>query len=234
MAARPLATFVAAAFGPDWQESQRVELCRALQEAAAELNAPLVGGDISATTGPTTLAVTGLGTPGPRGAITRSGARSGDAICVTGTLGGSLISHHMEFMPRLDEALELVSLCDVHAMIDLSDGLSTDVLHIADESAVGVRIDAARVPVATDADRMAEESGREPLWHALNDGEDYELLFTVGPAEVEGLEEEGVLGVPVRQVGEVLENENCRVLARPDGTETELSPRGWEHFSANE
>ena len=208
-------------------------MCRALHESAGEIGAPLIGGDISSTTGPATFTVTGLGTPGPRGSITRSGARLGDAICVTGRLGGSLAGRHLEFTPRLEEALELVSACDVHAMIDLSDGLSTDLLHIAEASGVGVRIEAGRVPVSHAAEEVALSSGREPLWHALNDGEDYELLFTVSNTEAAELAETGLLGVPVTRVGTVTEvGEGC-ILVRADGTETELKSRGWEHFASD-
>jgi thiamine-monophosphate kinase len=152
---------------------------------------------------------------------------------VTGTLGGSLAGRHLSFQPRLDEALELASRCDLHAMIDLSDGLSTDLLHLADASDVGVRVEGARVPVSADAQVMAGESGRTPLSHALSDGEDYELLFCVSMAEAEELEQSGLLEVSVTRVGRIVENPHVRRLTLPDGTEEELTPQGWEHLKNN-
>lgn len=231
MAARPLATFAAASFGPEWDETACRTLCKALHEAAQEIGAPLVGGDISSTEGPLTITVTALGTPGPAGAVTRSGAQVGDVICVTGALGGSLRGRHLDFMPRIAEALELVRRADVHAMIDLSDGLSTDLSHIADMSGVGVEVRADAVPVSEAARETASESGREALWHALNDGEDYELLFCVAPAKGAELAESGVADVPVSVIGRVVDAEEGRVLVRPDGTREEIVPGGWEHLA---
>ena len=101
---------------------------------------------------------------------------------MTGALGGSLLGRHLRPEPRQDEALSLVQGSGVHAMIDLSDGLSTDLGHVLDASGVGARVRADRVPIHDDARRASEQGGRSPLDHALHDGEDYELLFTCDPA----------------------------------------------------
>jgi thiamine-monophosphate kinase len=127
---------------------------------------------------------------------------------VTGGLGGSLASgKHKTFTPRVREARELHETCDLGAMIDLSDGLSTDLHHILRASRVGCRIDAGAIPRAN-----------VPLANALNDGEDYELLATVRP---------GKLPPFAVRIGVVTEKD--AVLVHPDGREEPLVARGYEH-----
>jgi len=170
-----------------------------------------------------------MGTPGPAGSILRSGAREGDHLCVTGELGGSIRGRHLEFRPRTREALELVRGADLHALIDISDGLSTDALHIARASGVGLRLEAAKIPVSADARKLAGDTGRRPLWHALNDGEDYELLFSVPAADAERLEESGVHGVPIHIIGTVTPERS--EIVEEDGSRCPLEAEGWEHGS---
>ena len=229
MAARPLCLVAAAAFGPGWDDAACRELCRALWETADLFGAPLIGGDVSSSAGPTSVAVTALGTPGPRGFVTRSGARAGDALCVTGRLGASIRGRHLEFSPRIPEALALTERFEVHAMIDISDGLSTDALHLADASGVGVELRAQDVPVSSDAAALAEQTGREPLWHALNDGEDYELLFCLACPDAREAARTGVAGVPVAVIGEVLQGRESW-LVLPDRRRKRLVAQGWEHL----
>ena len=228
MAARPLCTVAALKMGEDTRESRHRELVAALPEAARNLCAPLVGGDIGSGGGALVLTVTAIGLAGPAGVIRRSGAQPGDMICVTGCLGGSIRGRHLQFTPRIEEALELVKASDIHAMIDISDGLSTDLLHIADESGVAVEIDAGSVPASPEAVELAKESGHPPLWHALNDGEDYELLFCTAPEEARQLESRGLRGLPVTIIGRVTSGKE-HYLITSDGERTELHAEGWEH-----
>jgi thiamine-monophosphate kinase len=111
----------------------------------------------------------------------RSGAEAGDAIFVTGELGGSLHGKHLEFLPRLAEARWLVDHFAVHAMIDLSDGLAGDLRHILNASHVGAELFSKALPVSRTAKLAARRglSTKSPLLAALTDGEDFELLFTV-------------------------------------------------------
>lgn len=229
MAARPLCTVAAAGLPTGWDEQACRELCCALHEAAEELSAPLVGGDVSSTDGPLVIAVTAVGTPGPKGVIARRGARPGDALAVTGRLGGSILGRHLEFRPRIREALLLAERADVHAMIDVSDGLSTDALHLAEAGGLSVVLHAECVPVSQDAVTLAGRTGRTPLWHALNDGEDYELLFCALPEQVEELAEAGLDGTPVTLVGEIA-GRGQSWLSMPDGRREPLQPGGWEHL----
>lgn len=228
MAARPLCTVAALKMGENTPESRHRDLVRKLPQAAGALSAPLVGGDIGSGDGALVLTVTAIGLAGPGGVVRRDGARPGDRICVTGTLGGSIRGRHLTFIPRVEEALDLVETADVHAMIDISDGLSTDVLHIARESGAGVEIEAGKLPISPEAVEQAEESARSPLWHALNDGEDYELLFCVRPEDAARLEESGLSGLKVTAIGCVTENQDY-CLVRKNGERMELHAEGWEH-----
>jgi thiamine-monophosphate kinase len=119
----------------------------------------------------------------PRGkAVLRSGAKAGDAIFVTGELGGSLAGKHLQFEPRLTEARWLAHNFAVHAMIDLSDGLAGDLPHILKASGVGAELLAQAIPISAAARHSATQrkvSAKTPLLAALSDGEDFELLFTV-------------------------------------------------------
>jgi thiamine-monophosphate kinase len=118
----------------------------------------------------------------PRGkAALRSGAEAGDAIFVTGELGGSLAARHLEFEPRLAEARWLAEHFAIHAMIDLSDGLAGDLRHILKASRVGAELLTSSLPISRAAKlaSKAESSAKTPLLAALTDGEDFELLFTV-------------------------------------------------------
>jgi len=229
MAGRPLCCVAAVTIGPRYGDLAGRQLCKALWRAGHELGAPLVGGDVSSAPGATSIAVTVLGTPGPHGAVTRGGARAGDAVCVTGRLGGSIRGRHLSFQPRVAEALALAERFEVHAMIDISDGLSTDALHIAEASAVGVALRAADIPISDDAAALARETGRTPLWHALNDGEDYELLFCLGESEAKEAVRAGAAGTSVTAIGEVIAGDESW-LVMPDGRRERLVAGGWEHL----
>src|SRR5262249_49937714 len=140
-----------------------------------------VGGDTNTWDGPLAVSVTLLGEPGPGGVVRRAGAEVGDWLMVTGPLGGSIRGRHLDFVPRVREALELASLVKLHAMIDLSDGLGMDVRRLWGEGGVGAVVEGGRVP----------RNEGVSLEGALGDGEDFELLFAVSPADGARLEGEG-------------------------------------------
>ena len=134
-----------------------------VEAAAAAFGCPVVGGDTGVWDGPLAVSVSVLGTPGPR-VVTRRGAREGDGLYVTGRLGGSLHSgRHLAFTPRLVEARRITRRFEVHAMIDLSDGLSRDLPRLVSGAVI-------------DSDAIPRHDGCT-LAQALHDGEDYELLF---------------------------------------------------------
>lgn len=224
MGGEPIAAVAAVTLPRGFAEADAKELYLGLREAGDAFDCPVVGGDVSAWDHPLLLTVTMFGRPAGERPILRSDARPGDAICVTGTLGGTLASgHHLRFTPRVREAAALVRGFDVHAMIDLSDGLASDLRHVCRESGVAAELDAAAVPVSPAAAGTAD-----PLAAALTDGEDYELLFTLAADAAADLEARQPLGVPVRRIGRIVAGEGI-TLVRPGGRREPLTASGWRH-----
>jgi len=198
MAARPTATLAAATLPRSMTDADACELADAMRDTASLFNAPLIGGDLARHTddSPLVCGTTVLGTPGPAGARTRSAARIGDDVYVTGHLGGSLDpdggGHHLSFAPRLDVALWLARQIGerLHAMIDISDGLGRDAGHIAAASGMHIELDARAIP------RRHACSLRS----VFTDGEDYELCFTA-LGDVPSMSPDGVR---VTRIGRVI------------------------------
>jgi thiamine-monophosphate kinase len=145
----------------------------------------IVGGETTTNPERMLISIALLGTV-PRGkAILRTGARIGDALFVTGELGGSLAERHLDFEPRLAEARWLAENFSIHSMIDLSDGLAGDLRHVLKASGVGAELLASAIPISRSAKlaSKAESSAKPPLLAALTDGEDFELLFTVASTD---------------------------------------------------
>lgn len=139
--------------------------------AAREFGVSVVGGETARSPGPCFLSICLTGTVAAKNCVTRSGGRVGDRVYVTGRLGGSFKSgRHLRFRPRLAEARWLVERYRIHAMMDLSDGLATDLPRMAAASGTGFRLEPAKIP----------RSAGCTLAQALGDGEDYELLFALG------------------------------------------------------
>ena len=193
-----------------------------LREMANRFGVAIVGGDTNTWDGGLVVSVTALGHADRP--VTRSGAKPGDAIFVTGPLGGSLLGRHLDVTPRVREALALRDFVDLHAMIDVSDGFAADLSHVLAESAVGAEIDADAVPIHADAVARSRLTGRTPLDHALNDGEDFELVFTVSEADGAKLAR---APVPVTRVGRVVPGPGLWLVAA--GVRTPLMPAGWVH-----
>ena len=164
-------------FAPHYVES----LYDGMNRLARRHDVAIVGGETTTNPERIFVSVALLGTV-PRGkAVLRSGAEAGDAIFVTGELGGSRSGKHLEFEPRLSEARWLAQHFSLHAMIDLSDGLAGDLPHILKASRVGAELLSGAIPVSREARKAAKagSAAKPPLLAALTDGEDFELLFTV-------------------------------------------------------
>jgi thiamine-monophosphate kinase len=185
MAGVPVAAVVSVGLPRKGGQALAEELYLGLREMADAFDTAIIGGDTNSWDGPLVINVTLLGEATPRGAVGRKGARPGDRLFVTGPLGGSLLGKHLDFTPRIREALALHAAVDLHAMIDISDGLAADVAHLCTESGCGAVLHAEAIPIADAARAMGDE--RTPLYHALGDGEDFELVFTVAPADAESL-----------------------------------------------
>jgi thiamine-monophosphate kinase len=192
-----------------------------LVACAKRFGVGLVGGDtVRAPQVAVDVAILGLA--GPRGAVLRRGAQVGDALFVTGRLGGSLASgRHARFAPRVREAQALLRRVPIHAMIDLSDGLSTDAWHLARAGGVTLRVEARRVPVA--------RAARGRVRRALTEGEDFELLFAV-PRRAARRVPDRIGGCPVSRIGRVIRRGAGVELEHQDGRLESIHPQGFRHF----
>ena len=198
--------------------------------AARKWNLGILGGD-TAEGDTLELHITGVGRL-PRGtAILRSGARTGDLVYVTGSLGGAYLPgsrHHLLFEPRLEAGRFLAARKFATSMMDLSDGLAADLPRLLDASKRGVRLDAASIPLS----RAARQTPH-PLHHALCDGEDFELLFTIAPknrARFETAWKKKFPELPATRIGEILAHPRARRIHLPDGTIAPFRPGGYQHF----
>lgn len=258
MGGEPGEAYVVLGVPADLDEDGCIELLDGMAEVAAETGTTLAGGDV--TRAPVlTLAVTVVGhAPGADELVTRSGARPGDALVVTGELGGaaaglllleseelrslfvapsdtnserrrSLLARQLEPRPRLAGGRALAS-AGATAMIDLSDGLGGDARHLATASGVGVRIEAADLPIAAGVAEVADAAGRDPAELAVGGGEDYELLAAIpadrlldsGSAEIEKQS-----GIEVTRVGEVVAGGGVEIRLPGGGL---LEPTGFDQL----
>jgi len=209
------------------------QLCLGLSDAAARFACPVVGGDVTSWPHPLAIGTSLVARPAGVEPVRRSGARPGDLLLVTGDLGGSVLGRHLEFVPRVAEARLLARAVTLHAMIDLSDGLSTDLGHIARESGAAAEIDAGRIPISSDAHRLAETDGRSPLDHALNDGEDFELLLAVAPDDGRRLVRDKPLGdLRLTRIGRITEGSGVTIIGA-GGKRRPLEAGGYEHFRSD-
>ncbi len=226
MATVPVGAVVSVALAKGFDEEQLKELHGGIVEAGDKYGCALVGGDITSWRGdePFAISVAMLSRRGATEPIRRSGAKVGDAICVTGALGGALLGKHSEFEPRVAEALKIAAMVSLNAMIDLSDGLSSDLNRICKASGVGAVIDSSRIPISDEGQKM-----KDPLASALNDGEDFELLFTLAEGESEKLLKNWDGDVPIARIGWVTESGKMEIKM-PDGQMRDLEVRGYEHL----
>jgi thiamine-monophosphate kinase len=240
MGSEPVAAFLSLALPPDLPQSWVRGFTRGFLDLAREHRVTLAGGDTAQSPGGILADIVVLGTVPKGKAILRSGARVGDRIFVTGELGGSAAvlaalrgrrmqtadaqhcPRHFYPEPRLRVAQILREKNLASAMIDTSDGLSTDLAHICDESRVGAEIDAELIPRA----RVGKPARQVDLEFALHGGEDYELLFTA-PLGKEIPPE--VAGVCVTEIGRITRGRGI-ILRDPNGRKRRLQPSGWEHF----
>ncbi len=230
MAGRPTSAVISVALPRKGGEQLAERLHAGVVELAKKYDVALVGGDTNVWDGPLVISVTLLGEVAPGKAVLRSGAKPGDLVFVTGKLGGSLAGDHFQFRPRVHEAQQLAAFANLHAMIDLSDGLASDVRHIARESEVGVLIFADQIPISEAARNCGD--GRSPLQHALSDGEDFELLFTIDPTDEERLLSGNPAGVRLTHIGVITKSRDL-LLNQADGSLVPLEQTGYRHGWVN-
>jgi thiamine-monophosphate kinase len=224
MAGRPTAAFISVALPRSRGRELAEGLYRGLLPLAERFGVTIAGGDTNSWDGPLVINVTLMGESGVGGPVRRSGAGPGDILFVTGPLGGSLGGRHLTFEPRVDLALQLKARFKVLAMMDVSDGLSSDLRHMAEACGAGAVIEADRIPIHDDVDSGLTLAER--VDHALSDGEDFELLFAVSPAEAAQLERPDS-GFSVHRIGRLATGEG--VSLERGGEIFPLPVGGWVH-----
>lgn len=243
VAARPFGMLVSLAVPADDPASFGEAIMRGVREAADETGAALLGGDLTRSPGPVVIDVVVLGDV--QRPVLRSGARIGDALFVTGRLGGAesavvdlldgrtpdatALLAYIAPNARLWEAAWLADRDLVHAMIDLSDGLAGDAGHLAAASGVRIIVDAADLPMHPSAREHGDDAG---LAIALGGGDDYELCFAAEAAAIDAIRDEFVdtFGIPITRVGEVVEGSGV-VLRDADGRLRGMPIGGFSHFT---
>lgn len=213
MAALPLCATATVSLPKTFTDEDAKAVYTGMEALAEQFNCPLVGGDIAMWNRPLAVSVTVMGRPEGIEPVLRSGAQVGDAICVTGPLGAAWrTGRDLTFTPRIAEARQLADECDLHAMMDISDGLAMDLPRLCKASSVGAEILAEQIPVHAAADLTA----------ALCDGEDYELLFTLPPDQADAAD------LPIIRIGTITEGAAIMLVAA-DGSRNPLPAGGWEH-----
>jgi thiamine-monophosphate kinase len=232
MAGAPVAIFISLALPADLPQSWVNRFFKGLFNLADQHGVPVAGGDTAQSPSGVLADIIVVGSVPREAALLRAGAKAGDRIYVTGKLGlgGATVRRmyagehirpasakaYFYPQPRLAVALKLRGIAS--ALIDISDGLSTDLSHICEESGVGAVVDSSAVPVAKSA----------TLTDALHGGDDYELLFTSSKRVPQR-----IFGVPITSVGEI--RQGSRLWIRDaKGQKQPLDRRGWEHFSGRE
>ena len=232
------------------------ELYEGIRIACDAYDVDLVGGDTSASTKGLTISVTAIGSVSADQITYRNGARAGDILCVTGDLGAAylglqilerekqvylanpqmqpelstkkyIVGRQLKPEARLESVkyFQKVGLLPT-AMIDISDGLASDLLHICKASGTGAFIEEAQVPIHDEARMQAIEFHLDPITCALNGGEDYELLFTVSPNDLEKVR----FMDSVYIIGEITPKEDGVKLHTSGGQIHPITAQGWTHF----
>jgi thiamine-monophosphate kinase len=232
-AGTPVSCLVTLGLPKKFDPESVLEFYEGLNELARHYNMSVSGGETTRTTGAFFVSVALIGTVPRDRVITRSGAKDGDAIFVTGELGGSLEGKHLDFHPRIEEAQWLAAHFPVHAMMDLSDGLAGDLRHILHASKVGADLLTSAIPISPAAKLKAktESSAKPPLLAALSDGEDYELLFTIPAKDAVGALDAWKKQFPKTRlscIGKITAQPGLRLRDRSGVRE--LSAHGYTHF----
>jgi len=198
----------------DWVK----KIYRGLGKAARFFDVAIVGGETSNTKGPAVISVSVTGFVEKDRWVGRAGGKANDELFVTGRLGGSLRGRHLKFSPRIEESRWLTEHFSIHAMMDLSDGLGTDLPHLAEASGVGFEVDVAALPL----------NPRCTTKQAISDGEDYELLFALSPKDSRTLAarwRKKFPKLPLTHIGRLIGKSNP-----PQADGNRKLPPGYVHF----
>jgi thiamine-monophosphate kinase len=233
------------------------ELYSGIEAACKSYGIDLVGGDTTSSASGLVISVTILGRAGKDQVVYRSGAKPNDIICVTGDLGAAylglqvlerekqvfavnpgmqpdlekyeyLVGRQLKPEARMDIVYELSELqVKPTSMIDISDGLASELFHICNKSSVGVKIFEDKIPIDSQAFDTAVEFKLDPVTCALNGGEDYELLFTISPGDYEKIKNHP----DIHFIGHIHDNRDQKIMITKGGSIVPLRAQGWDHFT---
>ena len=241
MGGKPVATFLSIALPKDAQGEWAERFIEGYVELSRKFNVPLLGGDTTSSLRDVAINVGVLGRTPMSKSVKRSGAVVGHGIYVTGNLGDSagglqailnnwdktpevesLIQSHIKPIPRLETGLALMNTGLVSAMMDISDGIASDLRHIMKASGVGAEVHLDRIPLSDNLKRVCEKYGKNAYALAVGGGEDYELLFTA-PADIEDL-----VDFPIYRIGEIVPGN--LLIWRENGNAVDFDVQGFNHF----
>jgi thiamine-monophosphate kinase len=239
MGAAPRFAFTSLGIPGETSQEYGLDLFKGLAQSAERCGTCIAGGDTSASEG-LVISITIYGECPRERLVTRSGARTGQGIFVTGMLGGALagleilgsgegdeqfpelVERHREPLCRVDIAGQIVERYAPGAMIDISDGLLSDLRHICESSGRGFVIDKEKLPLAGGLADYCKSRGKDPIDYGLESGEEFELLFTADTGQTGAIED-----VPVTLIGEITEKD---FLISKDGITTKAQIKGFDHF----
>lgn len=246
MSGIPAYALLSLSMPPSMMVDDAVELFDGLAEKARSYGCSIAGGETTSTPGPLTVTVTVIGRVEPGRVVMRSGAKPGDSVYVTGCLGdamaglmafreserefGELKGSFVRPEARVFLSRALTERFRISAMIDLSDGLASDLGHICEESCCGAVVIAGALPFSSGFRTLMDRYEKDPVWFAIASGEDYGLLFTSDDPGLCALQE--ILGQPVTRIGAMTAPPGHMELLLGDGALEPILTKGYEHFTA--
>jgi len=233
MAGTPTAAVITLALPREFDPKRVEAIYDGINALARRYQVAIVGGDTTTNPDRLLLSVSLIGLVGKDKCVSRSGSKPGDAIFVSGELGGSRVSKHLDFEPRLAEARWLAEHFHIHSMIDVSDGLASDLRHLLRAGNLGAELLSEAIPISRAARLQAktESSQKPPLLAALADGEDFELLFTVASKDAVRLLDGWKKQFPKLRlscIGKILADPGLKIRNKT-GVQT-LTAHGYIHF----
>jgi thiamine-monophosphate kinase len=246
MGGTPLAGVVSLGIPKKSEVGKVLTLYQGMQKAGKKYNCPLVGGDTVFSPKGLVISIAVLGEVKKESITTRSGAKQRDLVCVTGDLGlsqfglellkkiprktlkSTWIKKHLLPEPRIEESQFLVKNFRINSMIDISDGLSSEINHIANESKVGAIIYEEKIPINPLIQKNAKLINKSPLDLALNSGEEYELLFTLPEKYQKKLD--SIKDFKISVIGKIVSAREGLKIVGKDGKKRNLEFKGYTHF----
>ncbi len=233
MGGQPLSCVISLGIPKDFPEIWVKRFYSGLIKLAKEYKVQIAGGDISRAK-EFFASIAMAGCADKKEIIQRSGARPGDILFVTGKLGGSILGHHYDFIPRVAEGRFLAAQFKPNAMMDISDGLWQDLEHLCGASKAGVRIDLDKIPVSKDARKLAKGNPCKAIERALTDGEDFELLFALPKAKADILEKKWKQKFPkvsLSRIGSIVSGRGIAWFWEGEKTAMKKNiKKGFQHF----